>query len=435
MNHRFRVRVLTLALIACAGSALAQTASLSNYVALGDSLTAGVVNSTVVETHQRNSYPALIALQAGLNLFAQPTVTEPGIPPELQLVALLPATVIGPKSPSAGTPNNLGLPRPYNNLGIPTSNTPDYVSRTTDGGGPFDLVLRGLGTGLAQAVALRANLYTVWLGNNDVLTAVVRGTAVDGTTLTPTATFRTAYTEVVTALRATGATVIVATIPDVTKVPFVTTIPPFVINPATREPVLVGGSPVALIGPSGPLPPGAFVTLAASSLLAQGVGIPTSVGGSGTPLPAEVILDQGEVAVIQDRVQQNNQAIRDVATANGATVLDLNAVFEEFNEDGRVVGGVSITSQFLTGGAFGYDGIHPTDLGYAILANEWIGAINASGVADLPVVNLAPFLGLSSTASAGRSAVAAMTRTDRAFEFSAEAYEQLLRFFPTLDGQ
>ena len=200
MNDRFLFRFLTLAFIASAGPAFAQTAALSNYVAVGDSLTAGVVNATVVETHQVNSYPALIARQAGLNLFAQPTVTEPGIPAELQLVALLPATVIGPKAPSPGTPNNLGLPRPYNNLGIPTSNTPDYVSRTTDGGGPFDLVLRGLGTGLAQAVALRANLYTVWLGNNDVLGAVVRGTAVDGTTLTPAATFRTAYEQVVTPL-------------------------------------------------------------------------------------------------------------------------------------------------------------------------------------------------------------------------------------------
>ena len=314
-----------------AAPALAQQSALSNYVALGDSLTAGVVNGSLVETHQRNSYPALIARQAGLSMFAQPTVTEPGAPPELQLVSLLPSTVITPKATTAGTPNNVALPRPYNNLAVPTANTPDYVTRVTDGGGPFDLVLRGLGTAVAQGVALRANLYTLWIGNNDVLSAVVRGTAVDGTTLTPAANFRSAYDQIVTAVRSTGGALIVATIPDVTAIPFATTIPPFVINPATRQPVLVGGNPVALLGPNGPLPPGALVTLGASSLLAQGVGIPTSVGGNGQPLPGEVILDQNEVAVIQERVRVNNQAIRDIASANGATVLDLNAIFTELH--------------------------------------------------------------------------------------------------------
>ena len=43
------------------------------------------------------------------------------------------------------------------------------------------------------------------------------------------------------------------------------------------------------------------------------------------------------------------------------------------------MGGVAITAEFLTGGLFGYDGIHPTDLGYAILANEWIAALATAG--------------------------------------------------------
>jgi GDSL-like Lipase/Acylhydrolase len=433
MTKRFGLTTFALALLAA--PALAQQASLANYVALGDSLTAGVVNGSLVETHQRNSYPALIARQAGLSLFAQPTVTEPGSPPELQLVSLLPSTVITPKATTPGTPNNVALPRPYNNLAVPTSNTPDYVTRVTDGGGPFDLVLRGLGTAVAQGVALRANLYTLWIGNNDVLSAVVRGTAVDGTTLTPAPDFRSAYDQIVTAVRSTGGGLIVATIPDVTATPFATTIPPVVINPATRQPVLVGGNPVPLLGPNGPLPPGALVTLGASSLLAQGVGIPTSVGGNGQPLPGEVILDQNEVAIIQERVRVNNQAIRDIASANGATVLDLNAIFTEFTEDGRNVGGVVVTEEFLTGGLFGYDGLHLTDMGYALLANEWIAAINASGAATLPLVDLGPFFGITGSAVRPSSISAHRARALPEFEFTAEAYEQLLRLFPLMDGR
>ena len=429
MTIRFRF----LPFVLLAVPAAAQQTPLSSYVALGDSLTVGIVNGSMVETHQRNSYPALIARQAGLNLFQQPTVTEPGNPPELQLVARLPATIISPKATTAGTPNNLTLPRPYNNLGIPTANTPEYLLRVTDGGGPFDLVLRGLGPALAQAVALKAAVYTVWLGSDDVLGAVVRGTAQDGVTLTPASTFRDAYGEILAALHTTGGKIVVATIPDVTAIPYATTIPPFVVNPSTRQPVLVGGNPVALLGPTGPLPAGTLVTLAASSLLAKGLGIPTSLGGTGLPLPGEVILDQAEVAIIQNRVKVNNQAIRDVAQANGATLLDLNLVFADITANGRNVGGVAITSEFLTGGLFGYDGIHPTDLGYALVANEWIPALSQAGAATLPLVNLAPFLGLT-TASLSDSSVSAHGVRQTAFEFTAEAQEQLLALYPTLDA-
>ena len=196
MHHRPLAFVLAFLFLAAPGQA--QQSALSSYAALGDSLTAGVVNGSLVETHQRSSYPALLARQAGLAGFQQPTVAEPGNPAELQLVSLLPSTIISPKAPSPGAPNNTAVPRPYNNLGIPTANTPDYVSKTTDGGGPFDLVLRGLGTAVAQAVALRAAVYTVWIGNNDVLTAVVQGRAIDGVTLTTAANFRTAYSQIVT---------------------------------------------------------------------------------------------------------------------------------------------------------------------------------------------------------------------------------------------
>ena len=163
------------------------------------------------------------------------------------------------------------------------------------------------------------------------------------------------------------------------------------------------------------------------------MGIPTSLGGTGLPLPGEVILDQAEVAIIQDRVKVNNQAIRDVAQANGATVLDLNAIFADFTANGRNVGGVAITSEFLTGGLFGYDGIHPTDLGYALVANEWIPAISQSGAATLPLVNLAPFLGLT-TASLSGPSVSAHGVRQPAFEFTAEAQEQLLALYPSLDA-
>ena len=179
--------------------------------------------------------------------------------------------------------------------------------------------------------------------------------------------------------------------------------------------------PVPLIGPSGPLAPGTYVTLVASSLLAQGIGIPTQLGGSGAPLPDEVILDAGEVAIIQNHVINDNAVIADVCQQAGVPVVDMHALLNEFATTGRNVGGVELSSSFLTGGVFSYDGIHGTPLGYAVMANEFINVINQNG-GNLPIVDLAPFMGLgsASAASARRPPI----------EFSAAAYRSLLQVFP-----
>jgi hypothetical protein len=180
---------------------------------------------------------------------------------------------------------------------------------------------------------------------------------------------------------------------------------------------------VPLLGPSGPLPASTLVTLAASALLAKGDGIPTALGGKGTPLPDEVLLDPSEVAIIRDHVAVNNQSIRDICAAAGIPVFDLNGLLTEVATTGRDIGGVRLTASFLTGGVFGYDGVHPTDLGYAVLANEWIGVINANG-GSLPLVDLGPYLGVSASARAKEAT---------GFEFSAEAQHMLEALFPRLD--
>ena len=401
--------------------------SFASFFVVGDSLASGFVSGALVSTHQVNSVPAHIARGAAVTDFQQPTVSEPGIPVELALQSLNPAPIIGPKASATGSPTNLALPRAYNNMAVPGATLIDALTRTTDNGGLHDMILRGRGTQVAQVVGARPSTVLVWIGNNDVLGAAVRGRAIDNVTLTPAATFRQAYQQLITTLANTGARVFAANLPDVTSIPFVTTIPPVVVNPSTGQPVLSNGQPIPLIGPNGPLPTGSLVTLAASSLLAQGIGIPTALGGRGTPLPDEVVLDPTERSTIVDRVNANNQAIRDICAAANVPVLDQNAILRRLATQGEVVGGVTYTSAFLTGGIFSYDGVHPTDMGYAISANEWIRLMNANG-ASLPEVDLLPFSGIS--AQVTRSSV---TVPHTAWEFTPEAYAALLAAFPLLD--
>ncbi len=421
------IRNLTVAAVLAAALSAEAQVTLTAYASVGDSLTAGFSSGALVESHQRNSYPALIARQAGLAGFEQPWVTEPGIPAELALVQLVPTTIIAPKSPLLGSPRNLALARPYNNIAVPGATVVDaYLDTGRAGLPPASFILRTLGTQVQQASALRPSLITLWIGNNDVLGAAVSGRAIEGVTLTPRTTFRQYYTAVVEDLSRSGARIVAANLPDVTTIPFVTTIPPVVVNPTTRQPVLVNGQTVPLIGPTGLLASNTLVTLGASSLLAQGIGIPKELGGTGAPLPDQVLLDANEVAIIRDVTAADNNAIRDICAAKNIPVLDANAILADFAAGNRSVGGLDLDSSFLTGGIFSYDGVHPGDLGYAVLANEWIKLINSSLGINLAEVDLNPFLFRSSASTRG-------PRTG--FEFTREAWEQLLATFPPVDGR
>ncbi|HVG06722.1 MAG TPA: SGNH/GDSL hydrolase family protein [Thermoanaerobaculia bacterium] len=414
--------VLTLALILPLAPipAFAQVetgkADFSRYVAIGDSLTAGFMSGGLGRTAQLNSYPILIARQATGSSngagFEQPYVSDPGIPAVLELKNLAPLT-IGPKAGS-GQPQNLTLQRPYNNLAVPGADVHDVVATVTDNGGLHDLILRGKGTQLQQAIALNPTFATVWIGNNDVLGAALAGRVIEGVTVTPVAQFEADYKTIINALAGRGVEMAIANIPEVTGIPFVTTIPPVVVNPANNQVVLVNGQLVFLIGPNGPLTPNDRVLLTARAELAQGKGIPVALGGSGQPLSDSSVLSAAEIATITARIAAYNNIIRSEATRVGAAFVDANAVFRELATRGINVGGITFTENFLTGGIFSYDGVHPNAFGYAYVANLFIDAINDQYDGEIPLVNLYPFMfgtstGTSATAAAGSSDAVTLT--------------------------
>jgi lysophospholipase L1-like esterase len=404
--HRLKILagLLALALPLTAGAAFAVdtgSASFTRYVALGDSLTAGFSSGSIVVTYQSNSYPALLHRQATGSAagFEQPLVSTPGLPGVLRLNSLLPAPSIAP-TPGQGQPINLNLPRPYDNMAVPGANLHDLLTKTqsTSASDPTDLILRRLGfTQLQQGLSLQPTFVSLWIGNNDALAAATSGIVIDGVTLTPAAQFDAEYRAVAAAIASTGAKMAVANIPDVTTIPFVTTISRFVTLPS--------GQTVTLIGPNGPLQAGDFVLLTASADIAQGRGFSPAF-----PLADSEVLSAAEAATIQDRINHYNATIAAVANERGAALIDINAALHELATTGVPVGGITYTSAFLTGGIFGYDGVHPNAFGYAYVANLFIEAINDKFGGDVPLVNLLPFVfGTQSTtatltASAGKAA-------------------------------
>jgi lysophospholipase L1-like esterase len=428
MENLGKATVLALvATLALAGGAAAQV-DFSKYVALGDSATAGFSAGALTQYYQTYSYPAILNGQFGGATFEQPIVSDPGIGSVapyytvLQLTALNLTSqgvspVIGPTPAAPGQPTNATYQGVYNNLGIPGANAADLLTKTGDitklltgnidpNTVMYDIILRdGINPAINQAIGAEGTFYTVWIGINDVLGAAASGVAVDGVTLTPVQSFQTSYTTILGALlqNRPGAVILTANIPDVTVFPFVTTVKPYLVNPAD-------GSHIPLIGEAGPLSENDYVTLGASSLIAQGIGVPVAAGGTGIPLPegkidatglhAGVILRAGEVALISQRVGELNAVIAAVAGQLGVPMVDVNGRFLDIKANGYELGGVTLTPVFLTGGIFSYDGIHPQRLGYAIVADEFVKVINAELGTDVPRVDLRRFLfGTLSTTS------------------------------------
>jgi lysophospholipase L1-like esterase len=389
------IAVVLLAAVVCGLPARAQDtgdADFTKFVTLGDSLGAAFASGSLIRTVQDTSVPVLIARQTTGQQIEQPLVSEPGIPAILHIQNLSPV-VITPV-PGFGRPLNAGLARPYDNLSVPGFRLGEALRNRDRPNNSFaQLVLRVPATMLEQALSLRPTFALVWLGSNDVLAAAVAGVVIEGATITPVAQFQSDYVALVGALKASGVDLALATVPDVTSIPFVTTIPPVLVDRVTNQPILgPNGQPISLLGPNGPLGLNDHVLLRVSPKLAQGIGIPTAVGGTGIPLSDEDVLSAAEAAVIQARVDAFNNVIRAVAVQSGSALADINGLLRRAAGAGFNIGGINFTADFLSGGMFSLDGVHPAPLGYAVVANEFIRAINATYDANIEPVDLFPFL-------------------------------------------
>jgi hypothetical protein len=97
------------------------------------------------------------------------------------------------------------------------------------------------------------------------------------------------------------------------------------------------------------------------------------------------VLDATEISMISQRIQIFNQIITGVATYFGHHVADIHARFEQFGVSPPVLLGVPLTNKFL-GGLFSLDGVHPSNIAHAFVANEFISTFNtAYGLAIPPV--------------------------------------------------
>ncbi len=434
-----RKTIFAISLVLLLGAApVSAQVDFTNYVALGDSLTAGFASGSLMNWYQERSYPAVLAQQAGAPVFEQPYISEPGLGPIFELVSLVPDPEIAPVGEIPGLPINAEYPYPYNNLGIPGADVEGMIFQTGDinnflqnlllgnfQAAIYDVVLRnGINTALEQAIGLQPTFMTVWIGNNDELGAVLAGTPIEGVTMTPVDVFAGLYANAIGVLATTTtADIMLINLPYATSIPFATTLQPWVDIPGVGRWYLVADT--------GVLTDADLVTLPAGDLIKLGYGLP-----GGPPLPDNlnfftgepgVVLRPDEVAAINNQIDAFNAIIADAGATYGFPVFDANQLFNDIanGEDLPTYGGITLTGQFLLGGLFSYDGIHPQRIGYAYVADQLIQFINAEYGNTIPRVDMAEVLFEGDWQTPGVTPAKA-----RETVMSREAFDQLLKLAP-----
>ena len=250
----------------------------SNYVAVGNSLTSGFADNGLYLESQQNSYPQFLNDQfakvggnpvfnqplfaaansdgsgylkvTGYSATGSPIITPFGLNPLPSAAATGSFAFAGP---TTGLPANSGVRQliPYagvatanQNLGIPGL----AVVHVTNAFIPqfqgyalanpyFERLLTPAQklTGLTyinyiNSMAKKPSFFTCWLGNNDVLGYATGGGTAESPSqvgaggITPASLFNPSYDLLVNALTANGAKGVLATIPDVTALPYFTTV-------------------------------------------------------------------------------------------------------------------------------------------------------------------------------------------------------------------
>ena len=112
--------------------------------------------------------------------------------------------------------------------------------------------------------------------------------------------------------------------------------------------------------------------------LSQELAIQFSIEGITLPLEDKWVLIPSEQMEIKNATDEFNAVIETTAMQAGLALVDSNMLMEQLANDGFPSGGFVLTSDLVLGGAFSLDGVHPTARGYALIANEFLKAIDAT---------------------------------------------------------
>lgn len=323
-------------------------------VSLGDSIGEGVQSADANLFTQINSFPNLIAGQMGVSF-------------------PLPLIVSNPFAFIVSTEGRFRLqPEVFAaNLAVSEANSTSILRErsSTPVHSETDLVLQPrLGVSQVEAAEqMGSPLIICWIGSNDALGSILAFDHMDASQLTPISVFDANYTELIQRLSAAAKKVngrlIVANVPDVTDVAF-----------------LADGNDLRkFLGSDYGLPTGSYTSIVTMGLIKTGMASPSLLQDP------DHVLDAQEIKTIQNRIDAFNQIIAARAAQAGVPVVDMNGMFKFLSVFPIVIDGRPITFHYL-GGAFSLDGVHPSNIGHAVIANAFILALDINFHMNIPLI-------------------------------------------------
>ncbi len=320
-------------------------------IGMGDSLGEGVQSADASGRTQPFGYLQWVARQMG-------------VPFPLPLIHSGPFGVVG----EATNRSRLDPALLAANLAVSGADIHALLHERADGrsDSETDLVLSPrLGSQIEIAESLRSPFTICWIGNNDVLGAILAFDHLDASQLTPVPQFAADFAEVVQRLSRWGGHVVLANIPDVSQIGWL-----FNRQDLRR-----------FVGADFGLPEGSYTTLPTMLLIKTGLN-------DGRLLhDPNFVLDAQEVQRIQQRLEMFNRIIALNAAQAGLPVVDVNGLLKAVAAHPPVILGVTITTRYL-GGFFSLDGVHPSNFGHAVIANAFIHTANAHFNRQIPPLSV-----------------------------------------------
>ena len=407
------------------------TLDVKNYVAIGNSYTSGYADNALYNSGQLVSYPNLIAQQlklVGGGNFKQPLVSDASVGIGASMNARY---ILAPYKDCQGITSLAPVPAaqqgdltiwgtsvaaqgPFNNMGVPGAKAIYTVTagygNPANGPGYFNPYFTRMTTDpanasiLSDAMAQNPTFFSLAVGDDDALAFAIAGGASE--TITPAPAFNASIDAIVGGLTANGAKGVVANIPSISNLPYFTTIPynGLLLDKANADALTAAYTPLGMTFTPGANPfviedaaaPGQMRQIQQGEMILLSVpqdSLKCAGWGSMKPIPNQYVLTASEITQINSAIASFNSKLKDAATAKGLAFVNMDAFFSSIKQ-GLIYNGISMSAQFVQGGAFSLDGLHLTPLGNALMANEYIKAINSTYGSTIPQVDATKYKGV-----------------------------------------
>ncbi len=256
-----------------------------------------------------------------------------------------------------------------------------------------------------ELMSRNASFFQLYIGLEDVLDYAKSG----GThaTLPSELEFQQYYEQLLFNLTFHGAKGVVATLPDVSQMPYFTTIPwnglsLDAANSGTLNSIYnplgfyfqEGSNPFMMVDSSANV--FAVRQIHDDELLLLSLpldSVKCNQMGVLFPIRDEFVLDSEELNFLRNKIDAYNAIIRDLAQQYHLALVNTDQFINKLS-DGFVYNGVSMSAKFVSGGAYSLDGIYLNPRGNALFANEFIKAINLKYHSTIPQVNALKYDGI-----------------------------------------